>query len=156
MNYPPNTQRWRKDDLVLHDADAKEPKMLMRVIGYTRDDDLCKTQYVFPYHKRTIYKNDLKYLHDPTDWFYGADKWWHLSTNVLEKYQDNWERVRDWNRRYFPGKAVRITSADGGFVTTTGGLAVFEDGSSRIYLEGCSEHRGGWWSLEFVEAITNE
>ena len=34
--YPPNTKRWQKGDLVLHDADAKEARMLMRVIAATR------------------------------------------------------------------------------------------------------------------------
>lgn len=64
MNDTPNTTHWQKGDLVIHDADAKTDKMLMRVIGYTRDG-LCKTQYVDRQHRRTIYTNELKYLHDP-------------------------------------------------------------------------------------------
>lgn len=59
--YPPNTAKWNKGDLVLHRADAKTAKMLMRVIGYTRGGD-CKTQYVNPVHKRTIWTNPVSSL----------------------------------------------------------------------------------------------
>lgn len=72
--YPPNTNRWKKGDLVLHYADAKEARMLMRVIGYTRVGDLCKTQYVESDRKRTVLENDIKYLLDPADFLpYWAD-----------------------------------------------------------------------------------
>lgn len=64
MNYQPNTHRWQRGKLVLHDADEKTAAMLMIVIGYTRDG-LCKTQYVERSRKRTVWKNDIKYLHDP-------------------------------------------------------------------------------------------
>lgn len=64
MNDTPNTTHWKKGDLVIHDADAKTDKMLMRVIGYTRDG-LCKTQYVDRSHRRTVYKNEIAFLHDP-------------------------------------------------------------------------------------------
>ena len=64
MNYEPNTIRWSKGAFILHDADAKEPKMLMRVIGYTRAG-LCKTKYVESDQPRKAYENDLQYLHDP-------------------------------------------------------------------------------------------
>lgn len=33
MNYEPNTKEWRPGDLVIHDADAKRPDMLMIVLG---------------------------------------------------------------------------------------------------------------------------
>ena len=64
MNYEPNTTHWKRGDIVIHDADSKTPNMLMKVIGYTRDG-LVKTQYVNPQYKRTIYTNELPYLHDP-------------------------------------------------------------------------------------------
>lgn len=67
MNYEPNTTHWKKGDLVIHDADSKEPKMLMVVVGYTRDG-YCKTEYVNrQYHKGHItgWENRLAVLHDP-------------------------------------------------------------------------------------------
>jgi hypothetical protein len=64
MNYEPNTTQWQKGDIVIHDADAKEACMLMRVIGYTRDG-LCKTKYVDKSRKRTVWKNGIEFLHDP-------------------------------------------------------------------------------------------
>jgi hypothetical protein len=73
MNYEPNTKRWKRGDLVLHDADAKKPNMLMRVMGYTRNGQLCRVQYIEPEHTREIYKNDLKYLHDPAR--FNLDYW---------------------------------------------------------------------------------
>lgn len=67
MNYEPNTKRWGEGSLVLHDADVKEAKMLMRVIGYTREG-LCAVEYIEPSQPRTVYENDIKYLHDPRQW----------------------------------------------------------------------------------------
>lgn len=78
--YTPNTVTWRKGDIVIHHADAKQPHMLMRVIGYARDG-LCKTQYVDKSHKRTIWRNDIKNLLDPAK--FGLD----LSTVPLEGRQ---------------------------------------------------------------------
>lgn len=73
MNDTPNTTHWKAGDLVIHDADAKTDHMLMRVIGYT-SDGLCKTQYVEETKRRTVFTNELKYLHDP----HRPDirKWW--------------------------------------------------------------------------------
>jgi hypothetical protein len=67
MNYDANATHWQIGDLVIHDCDAKEPRMLMVVIGYT-PDGLCKTRYAAPWMPRThrtIYRNEPKYLHDP-------------------------------------------------------------------------------------------
>jgi hypothetical protein len=66
MLYPPNTIQWKKGDIVIHWADAKEPKMLMRVIGYTRDG-LCKTQYVDPNRTRQVWTNRVTSLLNPKD-----------------------------------------------------------------------------------------
>jgi hypothetical protein len=63
-NYEANTIQWKRGDQVLHDADAKETRMLMVVIGYTRDG-LCKTQYADGRHHRRIYTNVIADLHDP-------------------------------------------------------------------------------------------
>ncbi len=87
MNDAENTIDWKVGDLVLHDADSKEKRMLMRVIAIDKDA-LYVTQYAFPEKiipnclyrkygtydkipKRVLtdytkkYKNDKKYLHDP-------------------------------------------------------------------------------------------
>jgi hypothetical protein len=65
MNYEPNTTTWKLDDLVIHDADAKNVNMLMRVIGYTTDGQ-CRTVYVDDTRRRgNVFVNDIKYLHDP-------------------------------------------------------------------------------------------
>lgn len=97
MNYEPNTTHWHKGDIVLHDSDAKEPKMLMRVIGYTRDG-LCKTQYIDrSRHTRQIYKNELRYLHDAAR--FGLRE---------QSRQEDWERVHLWNYHYAVGTRVRV------------------------------------------------
>lgn len=64
MNDTPNTTHWKKGDIVIHDADRKCDRMLMVVIGYTRDG-LCKTRYVNPSVSRKVYINEIAYLHDP-------------------------------------------------------------------------------------------
>lgn len=70
MNYEPNTIDWPVGALVIHDADAKSPHMLMRVTGRDKDG-LYRTQYAYPDRhptawQRKIWRNDKRYLHDPT------------------------------------------------------------------------------------------
>lgn len=68
MIYEPNTTQWQRGDLVLHDADAKRPEMLMVVTGYARDGR-CKTRYKTPCQmnggRRTLWLNPVMVLHDP-------------------------------------------------------------------------------------------
>lgn len=64
MRYEPNTTQWKRGDIVIHDADRKHPDMLMSVVGYTRDG-LVKTVYISLKHRRTIWRNEPCYLHDP-------------------------------------------------------------------------------------------
>ncbi len=71
MNYEPNATHWQPGDLVVHDADAKEPRMLMKVIGY-RKDGLCRTEYIDADVKQKWKRarsgalvNELRALHDP-------------------------------------------------------------------------------------------
>jgi hypothetical protein len=91
MNYEPNNKKWKVGDYVIHDMDAKEPYMLMKVIKI-QENGLYITKYAFPrMHARKIYsswfystknkeellnklsnkayagnyKNDIKYLLDP-------------------------------------------------------------------------------------------
>lgn len=73
MNYEPNTVHWRPGDLVLHDSDAKERHMLMRVVNYATDGR-CRTEYLFDSPdrrrmwrrgKRSTLLNPTVVLHDP-------------------------------------------------------------------------------------------
>lgn len=75
MNDRPNTKRWNPGDLVIHDLDAKQPRMLMRVLGYRSSDDFCHTEYVDAELKaewgageRSQLFNVLACLHDPALW----------------------------------------------------------------------------------------
>lgn len=68
MNYTPNTKRWQVGDVVIHDADAKMLKMLMRVVGLDVENDLVMTEYIVddrPNRRNRIMKNDFRVLHDP-------------------------------------------------------------------------------------------
>lgn len=146
MNYKPNLQVWRKGDIVIHDADAKEPRMLMRVVGRTRGG-LIKTQYCNRRWKRNVWKNEPKYLHDPKQ-FELDPEWGSYSQEALDNTQRNWDRVRRWNFHYKPGLRVWVTGADGGFWAVTSSQAYMLGSESRIYLRP-----GGIWSLEFVCAM---
>ena len=68
MIYEANTTKWKRGDIVIHDADEKSERMLMRVIGYGMDG-LCHTRYVGARRSdldtRKTWKNDVKFLHDP-------------------------------------------------------------------------------------------
>lgn len=68
MNYPANTRRWQLGAIVIHDADAKQVEMLMRVTGYNPRTGECQTVYVqsdyLPGMDRPC-ENDIKFLHDP-------------------------------------------------------------------------------------------
>jgi hypothetical protein len=150
MNYEPNTTHWLKGDFVLHDMDAKEPKMLMRVIGYTRDG-LCKTQYVNTNLRRTIWKSELKYLHEPERFGIRSD-WGQSAQEYLMIKQENFARVRLFNQLFAPGTWVYTTSADGGFYAQTRNKAYIDTGCCDwVWLEG----RGNW-NLKFVQPATDE
>jgi hypothetical protein len=149
MNYQANTSHWRKGDIVLHDYDAKEPRMLMKVIGFTRDGRV-KTQYCDVTHRRTVWKNNMICLHDPKQWHINPELG-HHKQDYLEKYQDNWLRVKRWNMRYPPGTPVIITSADGIGASSTTGQAFFTtSGDAWVHLK-----QGGNWSLKFLQAMPN-
>ena len=68
MNDEPNTIDWNIGDIVIHDADAKDERMLMVVTGYDKKNKLYHTRYLNPRYTRTnqIWENDKKYLHDPS------------------------------------------------------------------------------------------
>jgi hypothetical protein len=148
MLYPPNTIKWAKGNIVIHWCDAKEPKMLMRVIGYTRDG-LIKTQYIDKQHKRTVWINDLKNLLDPRDFGLKAQD---LSQEFIERYQRNWVMVRRWNARHpEPGVAVLIPGRDGNAVETrTITKALMQGYEAWVYIENGAGWIGGAWELEAV------
>lgn len=66
MLYEPNKIKWKIGDIVIHDADAKEERMLMKVVDliYYMGDNLYVTVYI-NLSDKTKWKNDLKFLHDP-------------------------------------------------------------------------------------------
>jgi len=66
QNYEPNTRHWPVGALVIHDADAKKPEMLMRVTGY-EEDGQARTVYIDPTARWASkpWVNDIRYLHDP-------------------------------------------------------------------------------------------
>lgn len=76
MNYEANKTQWKVGDLVLHDADAKRPEMLMKVVGYARDGR-CKTRYAEANQmngdalrlklrqEAELWENGISVLHDP-------------------------------------------------------------------------------------------
>ncbi|MGB1285845.1 MAG: hypothetical protein ACPG7F_04865 [Aggregatilineales bacterium] len=153
MNYEPNTNHWQKGAIVIHDADAKEPRMLMQVIGYTRGG-LCKTQYLFREHRRTVWKNRIAVLHCPEQWIHGASEWQNQYQSNLKEYQANFINVRLWNIRFGDGQTVMTTSADGGFMTTTNGKAFYRHGEAWLYLNRTAAGKAGcWWALEHVQPI---
>ena len=65
MIYQKNKTYWRKGDTVIHDADAKESKMLM-IVTNVLDCGCIQTRY----HDRSISKelfyNKKEALHDPS------------------------------------------------------------------------------------------
>lgn len=149
MLYEPNKEHWRRGDVVIHWCDAKEPRMLMKIIGFTRDG-LVKTQYLFRTHKRTIYINSMEKLLDPLDF--------NLSVRVgewdqkpLQDYQHEFEQVRFWNHVHPEiGVWVKKISADGQDVpvTQTKSKAFMQGHQARISLV-----HGGIWALRFVVAV---
>lgn len=150
MNYEANTITWLKGDIVIHDMDAKEPKMLMKVIGYSRDG-LCKTQYVNKERRQRIMLNEIKYLHEPERFGLQSD-WGQSAQEYLLIKQANFERVRRFNLHHPPGTMVFTTSADGGFFAPTRNAAYLDKGCCDwVWLEG----HGNWW-VKFVRAATEE
>ena len=147
MNYEPNTTQWNKGAIVVHDADYKQPRGLMRVTGYTRNG-LAKCKYVSKKKPRKVYENQVMYLLDPE--LFGLNpEWGDYSEEHLERIQTEWEQAKMWNFMFEIGQPVITTSADGGFKTVTTGRAFMTDGGTAIvHLK-----QGGNWALEHVAAV---
>jgi len=64
VNHEPNNVSWKLGDVVIHDADAKQPAMLMIVVGF-RSDGYVHTRYVHGHVDEQVYCNHREMLHDP-------------------------------------------------------------------------------------------
>ena len=64
MNYDANEIKWRIGDIVIHDADAKNEKMLMKVIEILPEHKR-KTIYINQKSAQKSYINRCEVLHDP-------------------------------------------------------------------------------------------
>jgi len=73
LNYEPNPIRWEPGTLVLHDADAKEYRMLLEVTAIT-GPHTCRVRYVnIPPRElskecRGEFLSRICNLHDPARW----------------------------------------------------------------------------------------
>lgn len=146
MNYEPNKTHWNVGDIVLHDADEKSPRMVMRVIGYNRQG-LCLTRYILGGRKRTqkIYANELRFLHNPEK--FGIRQAWGRDPGFSwESAYGEWGRVRWWNHRHKPGTAVITLGKDRGI--TVGRAYLDDSGQASVYLVD-----GGRWLLKFVQPV---
>jgi hypothetical protein len=70
MNYEPNTIAWQPGDLVIHDADGKQARMLMRVLEPVDPNGDCHTEYLDRSLRKTLRDMQprlcqLAHLHDP-------------------------------------------------------------------------------------------
>jgi hypothetical protein len=88
MIYEANKTEWNPGDIVIHDVDSKDHKMLMVVLGVSHDHTQMTTKYLNPEEMiphcimikygafehipkrltsqyRQTWLNDVKYLHDP-------------------------------------------------------------------------------------------
>lgn len=74
MNDAENTTHHEIGTLVIHDADAKCPAMLMEVVGYARNGH-CRTRYVRPMPGwRGTFLNHVSFLHDPARFGIGTEE----------------------------------------------------------------------------------
>lgn len=84
MIHEANTTQWKVGDIVVHDADSKDHKMLMVILAVD-DSGMAKSKYInlrelvptclngkferIPDRVlkdyEEVYENDMKYLHDP-------------------------------------------------------------------------------------------
>ena len=65
MNCEPNETVWITGDIVIHDADEKSSRYLMRVTQINRKDGMTATVYHNRKGNYPLYLNKMKFLHDP-------------------------------------------------------------------------------------------
>ncbi len=95
MIHEANTTRWKPRDMVLHDADAKRPEMLMTVLGYNQDGR-CRTCYATANQvngderrdRPRVWENPIAALHDPARFGIPANNMLTVSGG-REKTNDN-------------------------------------------------------------------
>ncbi len=65
MNYELNMIGWIIGDLVIHDADEKSSRYLMRVTQINQKDGMIGTVYHNRKGNHPLYLNKMEFLHDP-------------------------------------------------------------------------------------------
>ena len=65
MNDEANPTEWKIGDLVIHDADEKSSRYLMKVTQINRKDDMIGAVYHNRKGHHPLYLNKKKFLHDP-------------------------------------------------------------------------------------------
>ena len=90
--YELNARKWKVGDLVIHHADQKHERMLMRVIGYKKNG-CAITRYVSNERKSTEWVNDIKHLLDPARFGIPMDKKSENTTTYV--LQDGFEAVHE-------------------------------------------------------------
>lgn len=151
MNHEPNLMHWVRGSIVIHDADAKEPKMLMKVIGFTRDG-FTKTQYIDKRQSRKVFTNRMVLLHDPRRFDLLAQD---FAQEYIVTYQLNFERVRRWNKNHPEPQGgvlvLALTAREGVVLTRTTSKALMRGVCAQIYLAN-----GGQWDLEGIADVSDD
>lgn len=106
MNNEPNKIPWEKGSIVVHDADLKQPRGLMRITGYT-SNGLAKCRYISKKMPKKIHENLQMYLLDPAQFGLNA-RWGELSEDELEAIQTQWEHAQMWNVMNKVGQTVLV------------------------------------------------
>lgn len=106
MNNEPNKIPWEKGSIVIHDADLKQPRGLMRITGYT-SNGLAKCRYISKKMPKTVYRNLQMNLLDPAQFGLNA-RWGELSEEKLEEVQTQWEKAQMWNVLNQVGQLVLV------------------------------------------------
>ena len=126
MNYPENTTYWQIGAIVLHDADAKEPRMFMQVIGYTKDG-CAKTRYIDTTRNgKKIWTNEMQYLHAPEEFGIGVGC-----------TQNDFDLVKYWNRQCGNREKVQVIGGCEAITFTQGQAFLLNGVGAWINTEDC-------------------
>lgn len=114
LNYEANKREWQPGDIVIHDADEKSPRMLMIVLGYSRDGQV-RSRYLIGKAKgrnRRVWKNYMDCLHEP-ERFGLQSHWGKYDQERLHVVQEQWNRVRVFNHNHTVGECFSVSCSDG-------------------------------------------
>lgn len=89
MNYEPNKTNWKVGDLVIHDADEKAERMLMKVITIFENGRIG-TEYLTREGNQPIYHNSKEVLLDPA-------RFGIRSTKLLTPPPPSQKMIRNWD-----------------------------------------------------------